>query len=572
MEPSTTLSDQDFEGPIMTLYPEVMTHIFKFLDVRDRGRAAQTCKYWRDTIYQKSIWRGIEAKMHLRKSGNQIVYQSLSRRGIHKVQVLSLKRSLRELVSGLNTISSLKLSGCYNVTDWTLSSAFTLVLNNLTTLDLSLCKQISDVSLLTISRAPNLQTLELGGCCQISDRGLLLISWGLRKLRRLNCRSCSITDMGISFLAGEVTEAHLRESRMHDFLVKLGLLDEEPSKISQSYQPVVVPMLNHHNSQNNGMPLGPLAKIPRQDNNENGQQQCALCRQVELTSGSSRSRAQILVPRTAHHMVPNNYLVPIVGNKVGRKRASSTSGNSSSVKHRVFYSETMMGTKHGVYQTSNLPPKENTKMKDSFPKIVPGVTEFGTKELRHLVLQDCQKLTDDALASIGNGLESLQSINLSFCVHLSDTGLKHLTRLEKLVDINLRSCEITDAGLAGLNEGGKGNGLSALDISFCDKVGDNGCTYIAHGMTNLTSLSLSACEISDTGLCRIAQALPLLHTLNLGQCAKITDSSLQCIADKCPKLKYIDLYGCPNITPQGLNLLMTMAHMKTLNLGLWHLR
>jgi F-box/leucine-rich repeat protein 14 len=78
------------------------------------------------------------------------------------------------------------------VTDSTLNSAFSTSappLLHLTHLDLSLCKQISDVSLGRIAaRAPNLTTLELGGCCQISDRGLFLIAWGLRKVTRLNLR------------------------------------------------------------------------------------------------------------------------------------------------------------------------------------------------------------------------------------------------------------------------------------------------------------------------------------------------------------------------------------------------
>lgn len=196
------------------LYPEILTMVFSYLDVRDRGNAAQTCTAWRDACYSKSVWKGVEAKLHLRRSSPSF-FQSLMKRGIRHVQILSLRRTLKDVVTGVTNLEKLNLSGCYNVTDTGLAHAFSFDLPHLKVLDLSLCKQVTDSSLSRIAQhLKNLEVLELGGCCNITNTGLLLIAWGLKKLKRLNLRSCwHISDQGIGHLAGlskETAEGNLQ--------------------------------------------------------------------------------------------------------------------------------------------------------------------------------------------------------------------------------------------------------------------------------------------------------------------------------------------------------------------------
>ena len=175
---------------ISCLFPEILTIIFSYLDVKDKGRAAQVCLAWRDAAYMKPVWYGVEAKLHLKRA-NQSLFPSLVKRGIRKVQVLSLRRSLRDVINGIPNLESLNLSGCYNVTDIGLGHVFSAELEHLCVLNLSLCKQITDSSLGRIAQyLKNLEELELGGCTNITSTGLLLIAWGLKKLRRLNLRSC----------------------------------------------------------------------------------------------------------------------------------------------------------------------------------------------------------------------------------------------------------------------------------------------------------------------------------------------------------------------------------------------
>ena len=203
-----TTDEDDVGTHISCLYPEILAIIFGMLEVRDRGRAAQVCQSWREAAYHKSVWRSCEPKLHLRRA-NPSLFPSLVRRGIRRVQILSLRRSLRDVTQGLPNIESLDLSGCFNVTDIGISHALTADVPTLKRLNLSLCKQITDSSLSRLAQfCRQLQELDLGGCCNVTNAGLLLIAWGLKSLKSLNLRSCwHVSDLGIASLAGLGSDA-----------------------------------------------------------------------------------------------------------------------------------------------------------------------------------------------------------------------------------------------------------------------------------------------------------------------------------------------------------------------------
>jgi F-box/leucine-rich repeat protein 14 len=190
------------ETTIHHVLPECLAHVFSFLDVTSRGRAAQVSKGWRDVCYEKSVWRGVEAKLHLKRP-NPTLYPSLVRRGIRNVQVLSLRRSLRELVNGVHNLESLNLSGCFNLTDSALEAAFCREVPSLRKLNLSLCKDVSDNSIAKIaSHCRNLEDLDLSGCTRVTNSALFCVSH-LRRMRELSLRSCRhISDLGLQHLAG----------------------------------------------------------------------------------------------------------------------------------------------------------------------------------------------------------------------------------------------------------------------------------------------------------------------------------------------------------------------------------
>ncbi len=362
----------------------------------------QVCRRWRESANRKFVWAGVEANLHLGKS-NPHLYPSLVKRGIKSVQVLSLRRSLRELINGVPNLESLNLSGCYNLTDMALDSAFYRDILCLRTLNLSLCKDVSDNCLGRIAtHCKNLEDLDLGGCTKVTNLGLFFVSLGLKKIKRLNLRSCrQISDAGIGHLAG---------------------INSEPVALATS--------------------------------------------------------------------------------------------------------------------------------------------------LVDLGLQDCQKLTDESLKHISVGLTKLRRINLSFCVSVTDTGIKCLSSLACLESLNLRSCDnISDIGIGFLAEDSMPN-LKSLDVSFCANVTDTGLKLIASGMAGLRSLSMTTCAISDEGLEKVSQQLPELRSLNIGQCLAISDTGLLCLAKRLKMLQSLDLYGCNKLTLESVEKVRRLPTMKSLNLEL----
>ena len=142
------------------------------------------------------------AKLHLTKS-NPTLFNSLVTRGIKDVQVLSLRKSTpRELVSGISSLKSLNLSGCFNLSDLNIENTFCRDLKSLKTLDLSFCKDITDQSLYRISHfSKNLESIDLAGCSRITDYGLAFLANELKNLKDLNLRSCrQISDKGLQYL------------------------------------------------------------------------------------------------------------------------------------------------------------------------------------------------------------------------------------------------------------------------------------------------------------------------------------------------------------------------------------
>lgn len=71
---------------IHTLHPELWAIIFTNLTIKDKGRVARTCRFFRDIVYSKSVWKGEIVKLHLERRYS-VVLESLAIRGIKSIQV-----------------------------------------------------------------------------------------------------------------------------------------------------------------------------------------------------------------------------------------------------------------------------------------------------------------------------------------------------------------------------------------------------------------------------------------------------------------------------------------------------
>jgi F-box and leucine-rich repeat protein 14 len=366
------------------LYPELLCIIFSKLSVRDRGRAAQVCTAWRDAAYTKSVWKGVEATLHLRKS-SPFLFTALVQRGIKKVQVLSLRRSLKEVVVCVPNLESLNLSGCYNVSDVNLAHAFAMELPNLKELDLSRCKQVTDSSLGRIAHhLKNLEVLELGGCCNFTNTGLLLIAWGLKKLKRLNLRSCwHISDLGIGHIAGmskETAEGNLA-------LEHLGLQD---------------------------------------------------CQRL-----SDESLRFISEGLTSLKSINLSFCVSVSDNGL---KYLSTMANLKELNLRSCDSISDIGMNYlseGACTITDLDVSFCERISDQ------GLLHIsqGLFHLKSLSLSACE-ITDEGLNKIAQSLQDLQVLNIGQCCDVTDKGLEYIAdKLVNLREIDLYGCGVTQKGL-----------------------------------------------------------------------------------------------------------------------------
>ena len=152
----------------------------------------------------KSVWRGTEARLRLSKTFQkpEETYKSLVRRGVKRVKVLSIKKSLRRLFHSVPMLTNIDLAGCYNIDECVMEVAIQRELPNLTHLDLGLCKDIGDGTLGRIGTyCQNLRFLSLEGNVRITNAGLLLLAWGAKELKSLNLKSCrNISDHGINVM------------------------------------------------------------------------------------------------------------------------------------------------------------------------------------------------------------------------------------------------------------------------------------------------------------------------------------------------------------------------------------
>lgn len=153
------------------------------------------------------------------------------------------------------------------------------------------------------------------------------------------------------------------------------------------------------------------------------------------------------------------------------------------------------------------------------------------------------EVDDDSVRHLTR-MHRLVGIRLRGPTHVSDAGLKHISKLKKLRELDIGSSRITDAGLVHLAELKQ---LEHLDLNQIDEISDAGLAHL-HGLKALKTLELMRANITDAGLDQIAD-LTRLEWLGLAE-TSITDDGLA----KLSNLKSLKLLDVRNtaVTKQGL--------------------
>lgn len=205
-----------------------------------------------------------------------------------------------------------------------------------------------------------------------------------------------------------------------------------------------------------------------------------------------------------------------------------------------------------------------------------GISRHGFQSISHLkCLEELSlgwnnRLTNDSLQYIPDGIKVL---DLSYASKISDIGLQHLKRLQKLKVLKLHYCHgIRDHGLEYIAQC---QNLTHLDVGLT-RLSSKGFSKL-HGMQNLCHLDMRGCVFGSTvlglaSLCKIPSLKSLslsgnhgvddgclqaisfhsgLRTIHMRQCRKVSDHGILALARmKC--LERVDITGCSRVTAEAI--------------------
>jgi hypothetical protein len=174
-------------------------------------------------------------------------------------------------------------------------------------------------------------------------------------------------------------------------------------------------------------------------------------------------------------------------------------------------------------------------------------------------------------------LPSLESLNISGCVAITDIGIMMIAQLTQLTSLEMPWClKVTNIGLSALTPLTK---LANLNVSGCQLLTDQGIVCLG-ALTNLQRLGLlnlgySKPCVTDAALQRLS-SLTKLESLNVGlnigslQPAHkaVTDASLALIASRFRGLTQLGLMSL-DISDAGVKCLGALTKLQVGRGALW---
>ncbi|CAM9154994.1 unnamed protein product, partial [Choristocarpus tenellus] len=353
----------------------------------------------------------------------------------------------------LKHLQALNLSGCKTISDLPLINALKHNLG-LTVLGLSRCLTISSWALGSIaSLCPRLVTVDLSHNPNVTDQVVDQLAKKCRQLESLYLQYCVyITDLGVQSLAVEVN---------HDSLTSLDLSG--------------CTLISDHSM----VALGQL---------------CCKLRRLNLKSVS----------------------------RVTDLGASSITRNCWELEYLCF--EDMYNLVDSVFV---------------FDLVTDGrraVDENMLNKTREINLHDCHKLSDEAINHIMKRASQLHTLNLAGCSLLTDKACYFM--VEDPVSGETR-----------------GQLLSSLNLSYCLNISDSGMEYLVKSLRKLHHVNLAGCiQLTDAGLLTLVSTCTVIKTLGLAQCKQLTDKAMCHLADFL-WIEELDISYCSRLSDDGIEVL-----------------
>ncbi|RDX81145.1 F-box/LRR-repeat protein 4, partial [Mucuna pruriens] len=169
------------------------------------------------------------------------------------------------------------------------------------------------------------------------------------------------------------------------------------------------------------------------------------------------------------------------------------------------------------------------------------------------------RITDVGMKAIGEGLSSLQSLDVSYCRKLTDEGLSDVAKgCCDLRILHMAGCKfVTDGLLKALSKNCRN--LEELGLQGCTSITDDGLISLASGCRWIRFLDINKCiHVSDVGVCSISRACSSsLKTLKLLDCCKIGDETMLSLVKFCGNLETLIIGGCRDVSAEAIKSLAT---------------
>ncbi|KAH9368743.1 hypothetical protein HPB48_004762 [Haemaphysalis longicornis] len=432
---------------IDSLNPEIMRLIFAYLEVQDRGRAAQVCSAWRAIADERGIWTNVEARLRL-TDRTTTALECVARRGIRKVKVLSFKDGLSKLLELLPDMKTLDLSDCYNLNDRAVNEAFgERQCATMASLNMSWCSQLTDSAIDCVTRQfPSLEQLYLIACERISDLGMGLIAARLARLKLLEIKECEISNAGLKQLAGISDDGQLSVSTGVRELTYLGL--EDCALVSDAgLEYVSLGMRN-------------LANLD-----------LSMCLNVSDAALECVSRIATLKKLV---LVGCEDLTVQSIQHLAAGRFSLSTLDISFCNHIDDEAISNVCRGRGLLRLTKLNMNACPITDNGLSVVAQNLVD-----LTELNISECELVSKDGIALIATHLRRLRTIHMRLCTGLTNAALKQLSRMPRLEVVNLKGCsKITGRGMALMAAGETPSNVLEMDISFTN-IGDTGLRHIA---------------------------------------------------------------------------------------------
>ncbi|XP_074649100.1 uncharacterized protein LOC141904413 [Tubulanus polymorphus] len=200
------------------------------------------------------------------------------------------------------------------------------------------------------------------------------------------------------------------------------------------------------------------------------------------------------------------------------------------------------------------------------------------KFIKSLKFINCHDIDLNVIPSIAKRLKKLSQLTF---VRTNSVGVgtsrKRSAGNEEILNVIVRSCieELHSLALVGFPEINDMavnyvtecyGDLSEVIFNECPLITDQSMVSLTTSCRVLRKLGFSGADLTDVGVCLIADRCPRLIHADFSYCKRITDHCVTSLAQKCSLLERVNFSGCPRLTDKSLaSLIRFCLQLETVN-------